>query len=120
MSQAKRAPELRFFNGRGTMRTLADGLEKLQELQPDLGDRPISIKTQPMRLPTGEMTTIVALITPETSADLRWAIALPSCAHFFAATTLGARQRYDIALLDDAAVDLDGNVRLTTSETGAG
>jgi len=35
------------------MRTLGDGLEKLRELQPDLGDRRISIKTEPMRLPTG-------------------------------------------------------------------
>lgn len=113
MSQVGCPPELQFFDGRGSMRTLADGLEKLQELQPNLGDRPIAIRTSPLRLPTGEMMAIVALIAPETSADLRWAIALPSCAQFFAATTLGARERYDIALLDDATVDLGGNVRLT-------
>jgi hypothetical protein len=73
MSQVGCPPELQFFDGRGSMRTLADGLEKLQELQPNLGDRPIAIRTSPLRLPTGEMTAIVALIAPETSADLRWA-----------------------------------------------
>jgi hypothetical protein len=108
MSQATQV-----FNGPRSMRTLAGGLEKLDELQPNLGDRPISIKTLPMRLPTGELTAIVALIGPETSDDARWAIALPSSAQFVATTTLGAPQRCDIALLNDATVDIRGNVSLT-------
>jgi hypothetical protein len=101
------------FDGRDSMRTLAGGLEKLHELQPNLGDRLISIKTLPMRLPTGELTALIALIGPETSDDARWAIALPSSAKFVATTTRGAPQRYDIALLNDATVDIHGNVSLT-------
>jgi hypothetical protein len=113
MSQAAHPPELQFFDGRGSMRNLPDGLEKLHELQADLGNRPISIKTLPIRLPTGELTAIVALIGPEPSDAPHWAIALPSCAQFLATTTLGGRQRYDVALLNDATVDIGGNVRLT-------
>ena len=95
------------------MRTLADGLETLRDLQTDLGDHPISVRTQPMRLPTGELTAIVVLLDPETTDDPRWAVALPSSAQFIATTTQGARQRYDIARLDGATVDVDGNVCLT-------
>jgi hypothetical protein len=112
MSHTRRC-KLRFFDGRAAMRSLADGLEKLRELQLDLGERPITIKTSPLRLPTGEVTAIVVLMTENTSAAIRWAIALPSSAQFNATTTLGARHRYDIAVLDDASVDVDGNVCLT-------
>ena len=112
MIHIRRRPKLRFFSGRDTMRSLADGLEKLRELQPDLGERSITIKTTLLRLQTGQMTATVALIPPRTTA-IRWAIALPSCAQFLATTTLGSRQRYHIALLDNATVDIDGNVCLT-------
>ncbi len=81
MTHIRRQSKLRFFDGRDTMRSLADGLEKLRELQPSLGDQPITIKTSPLRFPTGEMTAVVALITGKTSAAIRWAIALPSSAH---------------------------------------
>jgi ParB/Sulfiredoxin domain len=105
---------LRFFDGRATMRSIADGLEKLHELQTDLGDGPITIMISPLRLPTGEITSGIVLVAQRTSASVRWAIDLPSSAHFYATTTLGARQRYDTTLLDGAIVDIDGNVRLTS------
>lgn len=113
MSQVVRQPELRICSGRTGIRTLADGLDQLREFEPSLDARTIIIRASRLRLPTGEMTASAALTVAEISAGNTLAFMLPASAHFFATTALGLRQRYDIALLNDATVDLDGNVRPT-------
>ena len=101
---------LKLWDGRTTMRTLADGLAKLNELGSLAHDGQAEIRTMPMLLPNGERSAVVAVMGVQRKSG--WGIAMPSAAHFDATETRGLRQRYEISRLNGAIVDADGNVEL--------
>lgn len=100
---------IRIWDGRGTMRTLADALAKLEELGSLAADAKAEVLVLPMRLPDGRETGIISVGQQITSS---WRIAMPSSAHFTAKDTFGHRRRYPIFRLHGAITDLNGNVDL--------
>lgn len=101
---------LKLWDGRETMRTLADALTKLHELGSLAHDGQAEIRTRPMRLPNGERSAVVMVIGARDKSG--WGIAMPSAAKFHARDTLGRRQGYEISALHGAIADADGNVEL--------
>jgi hypothetical protein len=100
------------YDGRETMRSLADALTKLRELG-NLSDREnVEIKTRDIRLPDGRLSGIVSVLGPQQQDGTRRVIFMPSSATFSARTTLGERQHYEIQKLNDATSDSEGNVEL--------
>ena len=97
------------WDGRATMRTLADALAKLQDLGALPNDGHAEIKTMSIPLPTGESSAVVTVAGPAGSG---WQIAMPTSSHFEASDTLGERQRYEICKLAGAKADARGNVDL--------
>lgn len=108
-SAATAQPTVIFHDGRTSMRSLADAIEKLRELYGIDADS-FSVRTSPLRLQTGELTAVVALLGPDRAK--RHAVMLPSSARFYGVTTLGARVELGTHRLDEALVDLEGNVEL--------
>ena len=104
------------FDGRKTMRSLADALTKLRELG-NLSDREnVEIKTTGIRLPDGRLSGIVSVLGPQQQDGTRRIIFMPSSATFSARTTLGDRQQYEIQKLNDARSDSEGNVELANGQ----
>jgi hypothetical protein len=100
------------YDGRETMRSLADALMKLRELG-NLSDREnVEIKTTGIRLPDGRLSGIASVLGPQQQDGTRRVIFMPSSATFSARTTLGERQHYEIQKLNDATSDSEGNVEL--------
>src|SRR3712207_346802 len=97
------------WDGREAMRTLADGLAKLQELEALADNGQAEISAFPMQLPDG---SIVATVAVSAYAVSSWRIMMPASAHFTAKNTQGERHRYEIDMLDGAITDPDGNVQL--------
>jgi hypothetical protein len=104
------------YDGRTTMRSLADALTKLRELG-DLSDREnVEIKTAGIRLPDGRLRGIVSVLGPHRRDGIRSVIFMPSSATFSARTTLEDRQQYEIQKLNDATSDSEGNVQLANGQ----
>jgi hypothetical protein len=105
------------YDGRKTMRSLADALTKLRELG-NLSDREtVEIKTSGIRLPDGRLSGIVSVLGSQQQQDgTRRVIFMPSSATFSAKTTLGDRQQYEIQKLNDATSDSEGNVELANGQ----
>jgi hypothetical protein len=101
---------LKLWNGRKTMRTLADALAKLHELGSLRPDGQVEIRTRPMPLPNGERTAVVMVIGAQDKFG--WGIAMPSAAKFRAMDTLGRPHRYETSALNGAIADAHGNVDL--------
>ena len=77
------------YDGRKTMRSLADALTKLRELG-NLSDREnVEIKTMGIRLPDGRLSGIVSVLGPQQQDGTRRIIFMPSSATFSARTTWG-------------------------------
>jgi hypothetical protein len=101
------------YDGRKTMRSLADALTKLRELG-NLSDREnVEIKTAGIRLPDGRLSGIVSVLGPHQQDGTRRVIFMPSSASFSARTTLGDRQHQK---LNDATSDSEGNVELADGQ----
>lgn len=100
---------VRIWDGRATMRTLADALAKLEELGILAPDAKAEVRVLPMRLPDGRETATISVGRQITSW---WRIAIPSSAYFTANDTFGHRRRYPISRLDGAITDPNGNVDL--------
>ena len=100
--------ELKLWGGR-RMRTLADALEKLHSIGSLSEDGHVDIRTMPMRLPDGDVTSCVSVLT---SDPFGCGVMMPSSASYRATTTLGQRCRYNIVSLDGATSDALGNVEL--------
>jgi hypothetical protein len=96
--------------------SLADALAKLERLQPGAVRRPSLLRAQPWRLPSGEMTCFGVMIGPRPSAAPRKIIGLPASARIVATTTTGSHHSFDTAILHNARVDREGNVRLRTGK----
>jgi hypothetical protein len=105
-------PPIREYDGRRTLRSLADALAKLQEFGGLANGEGVEIKTWGLMLPDGRSTGFLVVIGPSRADGSRWVIRMPSSGRFVACTTRGERQTYDIAVLDNATSDAEGNVRL--------
>jgi hypothetical protein len=104
------------YDGRKTMRSLADALTKLRELG-NLSDREnVEIKTTGIRLPDGRLSGIVSVLGPQQQDGTRMVIFMPSSATFSAKITLGDRLQYEIQKLNDATSDAEGNVELANGQ----
>jgi hypothetical protein len=104
------------FDGRKSMRSLADALKKLRELGGFRGSGDIEFKTMPMQLPNARVSGVVCVIGPRQDNGSRWIIRMPSSAKFSAISTAKVRQTFGIGMLNDAISDLDGNVTLTNGQ----
>jgi hypothetical protein len=104
------------YDGRKTMRSLADALAKLRELG-NLSDREnVQIKTMGIQLPDGRQSGTVSVLGPQQQDGTTRVIFMPSSATFSARTTLGERQQYEIQKLNDARSDSEGNVELANGQ----
>jgi hypothetical protein len=103
------------YDGRKTMRSLADALTKLRELGNLLDGQDVEIKTMGIRLPDGRLSGIVSVLGPHQQDGTRRVIFMPSSATFSARTTW-ERQQYEIQKLNDATSDSEGNVELANGQ----
>ena len=104
------------YDGRKTMRSLADALTKLRELGNLSDGEDVEIKTTGIRVPDGRLSGIVSVWGPQQQDGTKRVIFMPSSATFSAKTTLGARQQYEIQKLNDATSDSEGNVELANGQ----
>src|SRR5262245_19269148 len=104
------------YDGRKTMRSLADALTKLRELGNLLDGQDVKIKTMGIRLPDGRLSGTVSVLGPHQQDGTRRVIFMPSSATFSARTTMGDRQLYEIQKLNDAKSDSEGNVELANGQ----
>jgi hypothetical protein len=104
------------YDGRKTMRSLADALTKLRELGNLPDGENVEIKTRGIRLPDGRLSGIVSVLGPQQQDGTRRLVFMPSSATFSARTTLGDRQQYEIQKLNDATSDAEGNVELASGQ----
>jgi len=100
------------FDGRNSMRSLADALEKLRELGALGGTGNIECNSLPIQLPNGRVSGLVSVIGPRQDNGRRWIIRMPSAAKFSAMSTTKVRQTFEIGMLNGAISDQDGNVTL--------
>jgi hypothetical protein len=107
--------ETKSFDGRKSMRSLADALEKLRELSSLHGTWTIECKTLPIQLPNRRVSGLVCVIGPRQEDGRRWVIQMPSAAKFSAISTTKVRQTFDVGMLNCAISDQDGNVALHNS-----
>ena len=103
---------VRTYDGRRDMRSLADALAKLRELDGFSDGGNFEIKTMEILLPDRRALGLMAVLGPRHHDESGWIIRMPSAVKFTARTTIGTLQTYDIALLNDAISDSDGNVKL--------
>lgn len=104
------APPFRDYNGRETMRSLADALDKLQELGALTAGERVEIRTTALQLPDRASGLVIVLGPPR--PEVQWIIRMPSAAKFSARTPRGERLTFEIDLLHGATSDPDGNVAL--------
>jgi hypothetical protein len=107
------APPIQEYDGRLDLQSIADALAKLRELDGLADDDKIEIKTARLTLAEGHSSGFVVVLGPLHADGSRRAIRMPSSARFMASTTLRERQAYDIAVLNDAVGDAEGNVELS-------
>jgi hypothetical protein len=104
------------YDGRKTMRSLADALAKLRELGNLSDGEKVEIRTTGIRLPDGRRSGVVSVLGPQQQDGTRRVIFMPPSATFSARTTLGDRQHYEIQELDNATSDSAGNVELANGQ----
>jgi hypothetical protein len=109
-------PPLKEYDGRATLRSLADALAKLQELGGLSDGDVVEIKTAGLTLPDGRLTGFVTVLGLCRADGSRWVIRMPSSGKFTARGTFGERHTYNIAVLNGARSDLDGNISLANGE----
>jgi hypothetical protein len=110
------APPVRDFDGRKSLRSLADGLEKLRELDGLSDQETVEIKASPLELFDGRRTGCVSVVRPRRADNSTFIVLMPSSGEFTALTTLGERVTYTIDVLDGATSDADGNLELANGQ----
>lgn len=93
------------------MRSLADGLHKLQELGALSPGESVELRTQAVPLP--DRASGLVIVLGPSRPDVRWVIRMPSAAKFSARTPRGERLTLGIDLLHGARSDTEGNVELS-------
>ena len=101
------------IDGRSSMRSIADALEALRAAQCFHEHSLAQIRTQFIRLPTGEVTSIVLVIGPPQGNDQSHGVALPSSAYFKGKGESADWEEFQISRLDRAWVDNNGRVELS-------
>ena len=101
------------YDGRKSMRSLADALTKLREEHHLDEGQNVTIKTTGVILPDGRLSGFVSVLGPQQPDGTRIVIFMPSSARFSGRATLGDCHTYMISELNDATSDSDGNVELT-------
>jgi len=104
------------YDGRKSMRSLADALAKLREEHNLCEGQNVEIKTMGMRLPDGRLSGVVSVLGPQQPDGTRMVIFMPPSARFSARTAMGHRQTYIIPKLNGATSDSDGNVELVDGQ----
>ena len=104
------------YDGRKTMRSLADALTKLRELGNLPDGENVEINTRCIRLPDGRLSGTVSVLGPQQQDGTTMVIFMPPSATFSARTTLGDRLPYEIQKLNDARSDAEGNVELASGQ----
>jgi hypothetical protein len=104
------------YDGRKSMRSLADALTKLREEHNLCEGQNVEIKTMGLRLPDGRLSGVVSVLGPQQPDGTRMVIFMPPSARFSGRTTKGHRQTYMIPELNDATSDSDGNVELVDGQ----
>ena len=100
----------RVWDGRKTMRTLADALAKLEELGALAAYGEVEIGLTLLGLPDGRVVGSVNVAASQ--GEARWRVMMPAAVEATAKDTLGAPVRLDIERLHGAVADPDGNVQL--------
>lgn len=106
------APPIREFDGRKSLRSIVDALEKLDELDGLLDKEKATIRAMGLRLPDGRLTAFVSVSGPKRPDGAMAVVLMPSAARFRAKSIGGVRQTYPVPILDQALIDSEGNVRL--------
>src|SRR4051794_31771851 len=86
--------DIQEWDGRASLRTLADALAKLHDLGALAEDGQAAIRTIPLGLPDGSIADIVEVIARR--AKPARSIMMPTSIAFTARDTLGAQHRYEI------------------------
>ena len=100
------------YDGRKSMRSLADALTKLREEHHLDEGQNVTIKSMGVILPDGRLSGFVSVLGPQQPDGTRMFIFMPSSARFSGRATLGDCHTYMISELNDATSDSDGNVEL--------
>ena len=101
------------IDGRRSMRSIADAIERLRAERRFSDHSLAQIRTGPIRLPGGEVTSVVLVIGEPRSNEPSCGVALPS-SNFFTARRPGEDpEKIEISRLDRAWVDKDGRVELS-------
>jgi hypothetical protein len=74
----------------------------------------VGVNAFPLRLPTGQTTTSIALVMPMGKTGDTLAFMLPSSAQFTAKTSLGERQTFDAKLIHGGKLEFDQGDPLQT------
>jgi hypothetical protein len=104
------APPVRDYDGRRTMRSLADALAKLREEGLADGEH-AEIKTAGFDLPSCGKIGLVWVVGLR-NGSMFFSVHMPSARMFSARTSQGERLTYPIHMLDGARSDAEGNVQL--------
>ena len=110
------APPVRDYDGRKTLRSLADALVKFRKLDNLSDDETVIIKTWPVELFDGRRTGCVNICRPPRADGSIFVVLMRSSGTFSALTTLGERIVCPIGTLADATSDSDGNVQLANGQ----
>lgn len=102
----------RTFDGRLSMRSIADACERLRKEDELPTGLMFQIRTLPFTPPTGAVTSIVLAIGQRRKDEPSRGVALPSSAFFKAKRDGGSPEVYDICRLDEAWVDDRNRVEL--------
>ena len=96
---------------------MADALEEMRAVAmslelPTLDTQIITVKAGLLRLPSGDVTTTVALTIPDNKSDGIFAFVLPAGISFYARTALEVGKHFSAVELNGAIVETDcGNVQ---------
>ena len=114
MDTASASPcQLKVHDGRKSMRSMADALQKLNELGVLSDGQNAQVKISEILFPDRKTSSgVVSVVAPLRPDGSGWAIWMPSSSRFKALNTMGIRRTYGIALLDNVFSDRDGNVDL--------
>jgi hypothetical protein len=106
-------PPVREFDGRKSLRSIADALEKLRELDGLSDQETVEIQVGPFQLRDGRRTATVAVVRPRRADGSIFVVLMPSSQGFSALATQVGRMSYTIDVLDEAKCDAVGNVELS-------
>lgn len=101
------------FNGRSRMRSIADAVDKLRQEKRLSNYSLAQIRTLPIRLPKGDVTSIVLVISEPRKDEPSCGVALPSSDFFMGRSVAGASEKFEISCLDRAHVRPNGTVELS-------